>query len=356
LNYRKTTLYTQADATTAKTEPIDLDLEDIISRLTVRFEPTNNGHVQTAHPAKCVSKIELVDGSDVLMSLSGMQAQALDFYDTKKPRPYELDYRNDLPDQEVFNFNFGRKLFDPELAFDPNRFSNPQLKVTHDKSLGGSAPDAAKLTVIADVFDEKVPTPMGWLMAKEFFTYTPTASSYKTIDLPDDYVLRKMLVQAMVAGYSFTDLVDELRIDENNLKKIPVDLNMFMLMCSIMQDYPIYEELISFWNPNVGTYNVYVTPGEYAYLSLNPVGAATPYMASEGSGGRTTVYSAAAQVFRAISKGYMPHGCLPLAFGDQDDPANWYDITKIGALKMRLHHPATVSGSCNVILQQLRKY
>jgi len=356
MHYRKATLLSRESAATAATKTIDLDLTDIISRIQIRFEGINNGHVQTDHPAKCITKVEVVDGSDVLMSLSGQQIQALDFYDTGKSRPYELDYRNDLPNQEVFNLNFGRKLYDAILALDPNKFKNPQLKISHNRALGGSAPDDAYLTVWADIFDEKVPAPIGWLMAKEFYSYTPTANAYHETDLPDDHILRQMLVQAMVAGYSFTDLVDELRLDENNLKRIPIDLNMFIYMCSVMKDYPFYEELISWWTPNVGTHNLYITPGEYTYLSLNPVGAATPYMASEGCGGRTTVYTASAQVFRTISKGYMPHGCLPVAFGDQQDPADWYDITKVKDLNLRLHHPGTVSGTAKIILQQLRKY
>lgn len=354
-NYRKATLLSRESAVTAATKTIDLDLEDIISRIQVRYEAINNGHTPTAHPAKCISKIEVVDGSDVLFSLSGMEIEALDFYNIRRSRPYEIDYRNDMFTEQVNNLNFGRKLYDPLLALDPKRFSNPQLKISHNRALGGSSPDDAYLTVIADLFDEKVPTPMGWLMAKEFYSYTPTASAYLQIDLPDDHVLRKMLIQALYAPNTFTDNIDEIRIDENNLKKIPIDLNMFMYMCDLMGRYPLYEEIIAVYSAN-GNKTVYITPGEYPATMTGKYSATAAYVAAERGGGEQVITSTAVEMCRMLVKGYMPHGCLPVEFGDQDDPEDWYDITKIKDLNLRVHHASGVGGTINVILEQLRKY
>jgi len=44
---------------------------------------TNNGHTPTAHPVKMVQKIEVVDGSDVLYSMTGVEAAAMNFLETK---------------------------------------------------------------------------------------------------------------------------------------------------------------------------------------------------------------------------------------------------------------------------------
>jgi hypothetical protein len=356
MNYRKATMLARESASTAATKTIDVDLSDVISRIQIRFEPINNGNVQTAHPAKCVSKIELVDGSDVLMSLSGMEAQALDFYDTKQGREYEMDMRNDMPDQEFFNLNFGRKLWDPLLAFDPKKFKNPQLKITHNRALGGSAPDDAYLSVYADVFDEKVVTPVGWLMAKEFFNYTVTASAYKYIDLPKDHILRKIMVQALVANTTFTDQIDELKISEDNDKKVPIDLGLYQFIVGIMKKYPLYQEIIAQTLPTVGDNTTYVTPGEYVNVNPGVIGTATVYKNATNGGGVCTLNASAAAECRSLVTGYMPHGCLPVEFGDPDVPEDWYDITKIGDLKLRLHAPGGATASVNVILQQLRKY
>jgi len=357
MKYRKATMLARESAVTAGTKTVDVDLKDVISRIQVRHEVVNNGHAQTGHPASCVTKIELVDGSDVLWSLSGKEAEALDFYMTKQAREYEMDMRNDLPNQEFFNLNFGRKLWDPLLALDPTKFSNPQLKITHNRALGGSNPDDAYLSVYADVFDEKVPTPMGWLMAKEFFTYTVTASAYKYIDLPNDYVLKMLMVQSQVANATFTDQIDELKISEENDKKIPVDLGLYQFIVGIMKKYPLFQEIIVQTFPTIGNNNCYVTPGEYVNIDPGVLGSATVYKNSTGGGGIVVLNASAVSAdARSLVTGYMPHGCLPVEFGDPDDPDDWYDITKIGDLKLRLHSPGTGSGTCNIVLQQLRKY
>ena len=356
MNYRKATMLARESATTAGTRTLDVKLKEKVSRIQIRYEGINNGQSPTAHPAKQVSKIELVDGSDVLMSLSGMEAQALDFYDMKKGREYERDMRNDMPNQEFFNINFGRRLWDPLLAFDPTRFSNPQLKITHDKSLGGSAPDASYMSVYADVFDEKPVSPIGWLMAKEFYTCVPTANAYKYIDLPSDYVLRKMMIQDIVVGTTFTDQLDELKLSEDNDKKIPLDVGLYQWIAGIMKHYPLYQEILCMTPSTVGDNYVYVTPGEYVNIVPGVLGSATAYKNADGGGGRVTLNMSAAAECRALVTGYMPHGCLPVEFGDPDLVEDWYDITRIGSLELRLHAPGGATGTANIVLQQLRKY
>jgi len=54
--------------------------------------------------------------------------------------------------------------------------------------------------------------------------------------------------------------------------------------------------------------------------------------------------------------GYNPHGVVPVLFGDQDDPADWYDVTKLGSLKMRIKSgSAGTNGDIAIITQQMRK-
>ena len=355
MNYRKATIYSRTDATTAKTESIDLDLTDIISRLQVRFEGINSTHVPTAHPAKQISKMEIVDGSDVLFSMNGMETEAMDFYDTDKSRSYEIDYRDNMFTELVMNMNFGRRLFDPLLAFDCGRFKNPQLKITHDKALGGSLPDAAYLTVTADVFDEKMPSPMGFLLNKEFNSYTPVASSYKTVDMPDDYLLRKILIKALYSTNTWTDNIDEVRLDENNLKRIPLDSEGFLLLSSILNRHPLYDEIVVFYTL-IGSKTVYVTPCEYPAVSVNQSSSTVAYVAGERGGGSQVITDTEATLARMLVKGRIPHGCLPIEFGDQQDLNDWYDITKIKDLNLRLHHASGIGGTVEIVTQQLRKY
>lgn len=356
MKYRKTSLYEQTDATTAKTEPIDLDGSEVISRIQVKFNSTNNGQTPTAHPAKQISLVEIVDGSEVLYSLSGQQIEALMFYEYMRGRGYEIDYRNDCENRMVLDLLFGRRLLDPLLAFDPERFKNPQLKVTHNRALGGSAPDAATLEIFADVFDEKSVTPMGYLMAKEHYEWTaPSAQANEYIDFPNDYPIRRILIEGLVADLWWDNIFSEIELDEENKKRLPWSIDAYDLMQLAINNYGRYDEVVVGTPPSTGTDKVfYITPAEAA-VALNTFGAPDQtYLQGERVGGYIDVEVVSIKTFRAIVSGLYPHGILPLDCGLLDDPEDWYDVTAKGKVKMRVK--AGGSATAAIILQQLRKY
>ena len=84
MNYRIASMLASESATVPATKTIDIDLNKPISRITIQMKGTNSTSVPTAHPAKMLTKIELVDGSNVLYSLNGLQAQAINFYESGK--------------------------------------------------------------------------------------------------------------------------------------------------------------------------------------------------------------------------------------------------------------------------------
>ncbi len=64
-----------------RTITIDLAMADPISEIYLDIRATNGDSLPTVGaPLETVSKIEIVDGSDVLYSLNGIEAEALDIY------------------------------------------------------------------------------------------------------------------------------------------------------------------------------------------------------------------------------------------------------------------------------------
>ena len=358
MNTRLATLLALETADTATTKTIDIDTSDVISKINIQFKAMNNGSTLTAHPAAVITKAELVDGSDVLTSLNGYELDALSFYHTGVPSFRTIEYRNDVYNIMNYEINFGRWLHDPNLALDPKKFNNLQLKITHDKALGGTAPDAGYLEVTANIFDEKKVSPMGYLMAKEHYKYTLSSGAYEYVDLPIDHPMKMLMVQSLYTGKQPWEQYNEIKVSEDNDKRIPIDDKTSDLLKYMVTRYgPFQEKIMSL--STTGAVSHYVTPTYETSVVATPLLATAGYFASAQSyGGTAAIKGNAALNFQANIFGYAPHGAIALPFGDPKDMADWYDTTKLRNLKLRLKAGSSVgsSSTCQVITQQYRRY
>ena len=358
MNYRLSSVLAEESITSPGTKVIDLDMADIISRIQINVEVESSGAVHTDHIASVISNIELIDGSDVLFSLSGKECQALDYYQTKKMPLNALTDRDGNDAVMVFNLNFGRYLYDAKLALDPAKFRNPQLKITHNYQAFDAAADTARMEIRAFLFDERVPTPDGFLMAKEHYQFaTGVADTFEYIDMPVDHVTRRYMVIGTAKGYFCQQVVNALRLSEDNSKRVPYDTDVWQLLKALHQTYPRIEEYGHF-GLLAATRAIYASPTQD--IVINAVGAAVTQIVSVSTIPTkmpiTTDITADGEA-NAVISGYDPHYSFILPFGRADDPEDWYDVTKIGNLKLRLKAgSAGASNTVEVVTEQLRKY
>lgn len=358
MRYRNATVLASESINTAGTKTIDLTLKDVITRIQVQIKATNNGSAPTAHPANIISKIELVDGSDVLWSLSGKEALALEFYNTRKTPFCTNNYLDNTMNITVYSINFGKFMYDPLLAFDPSKYRNPQLKVTHNLVLGGCAPDDASLRVAADVFDEGEASPIGFLTAKELVSYALSASANEYIDLPTDYVLRKLLVMSLSAGKQPYEQFNEIKVSEDNDKRVPFDNYTSDYMKYLAAQWPPLYEFIDGVALTTSR-NFYVMATYEMQFCAIAMGFAAAYLKSDYAyGGRIDIRGSVSANFKALVRGLAPFGAVPIPFGRQDDHTDWFDATKVGNLRLTLKAGSAPgsSSTCEVITEQLRPY
>ena len=359
MNYRLACILAEELATTAATKTLDIDIQDPISQISVFFRGQNSSDTPLAHPAKMVSKIELVDGSEVLMSMSGMQAQALDFYHNSKPVGNKPMYTDDDWTKQVFNLYFGRSLFDTQLAFDPKKFNMPQLKITHNKALGGSTCDVGYMEVWAHCFDEKVISPVGYLMAKEHYSYALGNNTYETVDMPRDYPYRMLLVRSLKATAAIWELYDKIKLSSDQDKRVIIDGDTEQLLKLLDAKFGPYTETIQ-GRVGGGAVGHYLTPTSNCNATIIGYGGTRDYFAGyQPWGGYIETYGSAALArFQCIMHGYAPHGALCIPFGDLQDPADWFDVERVGSLKLRVHAVSglTTADTCDIVIQQLRRY
>lgn len=361
MNHRLTTLFAEKSYAADATELIDLNVSDPISQLIIYLGVTNTAGAHTEHGIACLKKVEIVDGSDVLYSLSGFEAEALDIYHNKEMRRNWNFCLEGLGIQRFVGINFGRHLWDPELAFDPKKFRNPQLKISLDIDAGGCAPSALALEVYAAMFDEKMISPMGFLMQKEIKDYPMASSTHEYTDLPLDFPYRKLLLKQRTLAAEPSQVIDTIKLSEDQDKRIIFDHKAGVFGRTFAaREKTLYEQII-FGCANTATH-VFTTVAEtataiimdwkatsdgYSYGSFGSAGGLMHAIRSSGSS------NAIAHV-----QGWLPHGVYEFPFGNQDDIDEWFDVQSVGSLRLdvKAAYGRSSADTVQVFLQQLRKY
>lgn len=363
MNYRLATIFSREKYIADKVEPIDIDVVDPISRLIVTYEPDAHpaaDETTDGHPAKCISRIELVDGSDVLYSLTGPQAQGVDFYNNGLIPPDDIRYLTDNYSFQTFNLDFGRYLWDPELALDPKKFRNLKLRISIEIEGGSISSDDGYLTVLAQIFDEKTIVPAGFLMSKEVKEFTLGGDSWEYTNLPTDHVYKQLFLMAQRARYAPDSQIAEVKLSEDMDKRIPFDHTMSQICAARLQEWPMWEETILI--PAVAALvDYHCTPGYRVYFadaSWRPADTTTRANYFYGDGGRFGVICSASGPNRCPRIfGYAPHSIVPLLPRSGIVTADWYDVTKIENLKLHVKGGSSVGTStASIITQQLRRY
>lgn len=359
MNYRQAELLATTSITTAGTKTIDINVGDMISRIMIICELTNNGTTPTGHPADAIKTIEVIDGSEVLLSMSGVEAQAMHFYNGGIPDHNELNYEDNAVCRAAFSLDFGRWLWDELLGLDPTKFRNLQLRIDHNYSLGGCSPDAANLRVLADMFDEKTVTPLGYMLSKEIFSFTPTAGAAEYIELPIDEDLRKLIVLATGDDEEPDIQFETIKIDEEDGKRVILNAKTMDVIRFYAGLYPRFEE---YFSGNVAATGraYYLTQLKDMQIQLQEATDANSTYYRAWSGGRKqTILGELAGNFHGAVSGLCPHGAVPVLFGKQDNPEDWWDMSRIAKARLILTPratPAIESNPTDVVVQQVKRY
>jgi len=361
MNYRHALLLSPADLGSAGTKVIDINIDKPISRIDIKFKTTKASQGMSAGAPGNITKIELVDGSKVLHSLNGYESQALAYY--SRPPGVVLDHGqhvSTLSEVDVYPIDFGRHLWDEMLAFIPANFSNPQLKITWDEDVSDTSATVNECEVWASIFDEKAVSPLGFLSAIEHYSYTCGAdNSFETISMPEDRVYRQLLVRAYQDAYEPWYNIDEARLDEGTLDRIPFDYTNLETYYRMMKAvWPmIVQQVVT--APGSGGQNYYLPITDYnGAIVQTGMGGTEELMinAASGRGGKFALKVTTGVNMTGLIAGYLPWHCYQFPMGKKDEIDDWYDPAgKKPRLRLRASTGATsVTGA--VVIEELFKY
>lgn len=345
----------------------DVTVRDPITVLWVLMEATNGGTTNKANTLyQCIDAIEIIDGSEVLMSLDGKQALALACYQMKRMPPQVISELPGNPHECALPITFGRFWGDPQYAFDPTKYRNPQVRfkwnLANVNAVGASGflTDTGRLTLVADVM-EGVGAPRGLMMSKEWYSWTTTLGGVEYIDLPRDFPYRALLIRAEKATSYVDQVISKLKFNCDGGKVIPFELDTldWLFMLNAMGYRFDYRHV--FHQPTAGTcYPILKYEEDVQLISENNNDAVFMYPNYGYGEAAITVYVAGAAYAPSMNIGAHIHGMCPFRFvyypfGLEEEVGSWFDPTLFGSVRLEATG-ATASGVGELVITQVKPY
>ena len=346
---------------------VDITPQDPITVLWVKFQAVNGTTSNRSNTlASAINSIEVIDGADVLFSLDGYQAFAL-----------AADHMGHLPsmivDEDASQIQtvslpifFGRRVGDTQLAFDPKRFRNPQVRVNWNLGNGngvaatGWTTATMQLTILAEVMSG-APLPGGVLSAKERYTYVTAAGATEYIEMPTDEVWRKIQLRGFLAQNPWHWIYDVVKLSCDGGKYTPLDMRGWDMLNQLSMSHPRFNYVMKGRAVNGNNMDLVLMHEE----SISPVSDGTGdtvYEIVYNGGGRVTLgiqtggVAAAGNVnYYAPVMGYIPFKALTVPLGKQDEIDDWFPAPTFGSIRLEVRGGVALAAN-SIALQTLRIY
>jgi len=357
----------EASVSDSDTVIIDINIKDPISYISVEYEATNGSTSCTDHEIHDdVSKIELVDGSDVIWSLSMIEAIALNFIELGVMPHAVLSEAASAKQEETCYIHFGRFQDDLEYYLDPTKFKNLQLRLTHALTIDASSgftTNTGKVTVMARIIEEGAAPYRGFMMAKEKYNWTSAASGDEEIDMPRDYPYRILAIKALLSTYRPDEIISKVKLSCDADKYIPFDNYMEDLMDINQKKLGLAQQVKTLLTADDGSALLDIYDIRKAHIdarvddhiaTIETVDAEkiTNQLINMTTPG-TPAFQTIAQNCDIFVEGVAPHATVGIWFGDPRDPNSWLKAPDFGDIKLKCTQ-AAANGACAIILQQLR--
>lgn len=348
----------------------DLDVTDPVTALYLEFEATNETTSNKGNfLSDILTKVEIVDGSEVLYGLTLAELEALHFYKLgKTPTLFPSEWGSGIQRHGCF-LMFGKYLGDQEYAMDFNRFKNPQLKITTNiaaiRAIGsnvGFATGTIKASIIAKVMEE-APPPAQYLMAKELLSFTSSSSSgaEERKELPLDYIYRMLMTRHWVQLSDIDEVTSNLKLTVDadkfiafNRKVKQMDAEAFAIFGEGRVKHDIFTQHQAAWRMLFNKEPNY-TPLSWEDATPEIIG--NRYLwSSEGKlditdNGGTAITSD--MKISGVEGGHALHATLPIPMGLMNDPSTWFNPTPYKKLELVFTSGGT-AGACAVVAEQVR--
>jgi len=200
--------------------------------------------------ADCISRIELLrDATTPLISLTGEQLDAMNYWDLGRPNPRRYRQEGDTGNDLVLFLLGGRDFYDREYGWDFDQLSKVYLEYTYDLNEDTAEYFAANdhdIKLYAWQWKgDGIPSFKGFMRSKQLDAWTTTAANAEhKIEVPATNPVRRVCVQAKTRtatiGGTFSEL--DLRVDKGAYSPAIVKSPMDWAMAEVVE-YGLHNEL-----------------------------------------------------------------------------------------------------------------
>jgi hypothetical protein len=302
-----------------------------------------------------VSKIAVIDGSTVIHSLSMREEQALNAFNYGRLPFQVLSEDDDIVVIEEAIVDFTRYPGDTAFYLDTSKYLSPQIQLTHAltvSSTAGFVTGQGTVSVIARVIDSGAPSQLGYMLAKELDSFSSTASGDHNTDLPLDFPICGLLVQAPVDANTPDTYINNFKLTADTDSFIPVNMSMAdMLRMNLFQYGEFWQRIDALPDTTATLLGdlYYRTRAHASPAGATSLGLVTAITANSVSMVFTTGGSGP---IGAHIQGQAPHGSVIYEFGNGWDPNEIFNPQGVGKFQLKLTGASTGATAKVVIVQQ----
>jgi len=329
-----------------------------IQHIRAQYKATNGATSNTVGKlCSLVSKIEVMDGSDVICSLSMREMQAFNCFNNGRMPFKDLSGGAGVVITDEAIINFGRFLGDRAYYLDAARFNNPQIRLTHAFAVSatvGIATGTGKLSLIARVIEDGAPPYQGFIMRKEVKSWTTAASGDESTILDRSYPYVGLLVSALKTTIVPDTIITNLKLSVDSDRFIVYNLSGTDAFADIVNRYGLFREKFRPLTDTAATWLsdlFYQTGAVMSKPGATAKSVTTAVTAESVTTAATTGGTADATEIEVSGNG--PHAALYLPFGDGRTPEDWLNPAGMGELKLILTQ-GVVSGAGTICTEQVR--
>lgn len=333
-----------------------------IGHIRVKLSATNGATSNTVGKLKSlVSKIEVLDGSNVICSVSGRELFAIDCFCNRTAPAHDMSGGAGVVTTDELVILFGRYQGDRDFYLDTSMFKNPVVKLTWAYTVSataGIATGTGAVSLIAKILEDGAPPYKGFIMRKEIDSYTSAASGDHITECPLDFPTMGIYLAALKTTVEPDTILTPIKLTRDYDRFIDFNLtgrDAFNL------NYELWPNFRQKFRPLVDTSftwlgDLYFKTGAVMTRPGATAKGLTTAVAAESVTGFSTTGGTADAVETELN-GWGPGAAVyfPLYTPDgftEPNPDDFLNPAGLGDLRL-VQTNAVVSGAVTVVVEQL---